>query len=115
MCCGVEVGSALCERSTLLVCVFQLHFPDIGFPNLAPEAVTAVSPVPIDDRSAAYRVVELFVEVPPVVILGLVLASSEEVMQCHALLDGPSFRYSIGFDGARLDFDLRRQVDDSLC
>jgi len=74
-----------------------------------------VSPVLIGDRSAAYRVVELFVEVPPVVILGLVLATSEEVMQCHALLDGPSLHYSHGLDGARLDFGLRRQVDDSLC
>jgi hypothetical protein len=74
--------------------------------------VTAVSPVLVDDRSAAYRVVELFVEVQPAVVLGLVLASSEEVMQCHALLDGPSLRYSHGFDGARLDFGLRRQVDD---
>jgi hypothetical protein len=74
-----------------------------------------VSPVLIDDRFAACRVAEQFVEVPLVVILGLVLASSEEVMQRHALLDGPSLRHGHGFDGARLDFGLRRQLVDGLC
>jgi len=87
-CSGVDGGSALVECIALLLSVLVHRYPDTVLQHSTSSTQAAVSPVLVNHSLASSRVMDVFVDMPPIIVLCKIPNEGEDVVEGHALLEG---------------------------